>query len=73
MADEMTMVETNSVAARFARLDGICSRILWTEIGVPALENAQTKTALEDLCEYLFAAGIDAALSEPAIPEGGEG
>lgn len=56
------VTEDATVAARFARLHGIVSRILWMEVGMPAFGNPQTKQALIDLCEYLFAAGIDAAL-----------
>ena len=54
-----------STAARFTRLHGIVSRILWTDVGVPALDNEQTKAALGELAEYLFADGVDAALAAP--------
>lgn len=64
----------HSLAARFNRLHSICSRILWIDASTPALENAQTKKAFDELAEYLFAAGIDEAIAAaPSAPAGGSG
>lgn len=61
-----------STAARFTRLHSIVARIRWIEASTPAFEDAQTKQAFDDLAEYLFAAGIDAAL-HPQSAAGEEG
>jgi hypothetical protein len=45
-------------AARLARLERVCGQIRWAEIGIPALDSDQTKAALLELCEILFAAGL---------------
>lgn len=58
--------------ARFARLYGICRRILWTNASMPAIESAQTKDAMSDLAEFLFMDGVDAALrTSPPEPASG--
>lgn len=54
-----------ALAARFARLHGICERIKWVDVGKPAMADAETRKALDDLAEYLFMAGIDEALAKP--------
>lgn len=62
-----------AASARFSRLYGICRRLRWSDYGVPSRESDDARKALEDLCEYLFMDGIDAAIrSVPASlePEG---
>lgn len=56
-------IDDTSISARFNRLYGICRRILWADASTPAIGSEQTKAALADLAEFLFADGIDAALS----------
>ena len=51
-----------ATAARFARLYDICRRILWADASTPAFENEQTKAAFDDLAEFMFMDGIDAAM-----------
>ncbi|PRD42066.1 hypothetical protein C5748_18080 [Phyllobacterium phragmitis] len=63
-AAELREAQYPAIAARFTRLHSICSRILWEDVGVPAIQNEQTKSALDDLSEYLFADGVDAALAQ---------
>lgn len=58
-------IDDTSISARFNRLYGICRRILWADASTPAIGSEQTKAALADLAEFLFADGIDAALSKP--------
>jgi hypothetical protein len=60
-----TLTESEcSYAARFARLYGIVRRLRWTDYGVPALaEDKGSAQALIDLCEFLFADGMDAAIA----------
>ena len=58
-----------TASARFARLYGICRRLRWSDYGVPARESPEAKQALEDLCEYLFMDGVDAALAAPPVGE----
>lgn len=51
-----------STAARFTRLNGIVSRLKWVGATDLAVDDEATQAALQDLAEYLFADGIDAAL-----------
>jgi hypothetical protein len=55
--------DDTAISARFNRLYGICRRILWANASTPAIGNEQTNSALADLAKFLFADGIDAALS----------
>lgn len=48
------VAENHAIAARFKRLHDVCAAILWTDMGVPALEHEQTITALSDLAEIMF-------------------
>lgn len=59
--DRIKELEANNTAisARFARLNGICSRILWSDYGVPAMANQQTISAMESLSDLLFADAIN--------------
>lgn len=57
-----------TTAARFARLHGICERIRWSALGVPAMDDPQTADAMGDLAEYLFSAGVDKAMASAGIP-----
>lgn len=66
MADNLA-ADIHAVAGRFHRLHGICERIRWTGLGVPAVDEPGTRSALEDLSEYLFMAGIDDALARGSI------
>jgi hypothetical protein len=61
------MTDQQAIVARFNRLSGICRRIRWTEIGVPALADEQTKQALIDLSEFLFMDGVDEVEAVPEI------
>lgn len=53
-----------STAARFARLYGIVRRLRWLDLGIVAIEaGSDSSAAMQDLCSFLFADGIDKAVS----------
>lgn len=66
MTQPSVTLEEATGAARFNRLAGIVRRLRWKDVGVPAMEDAETKAALEDLSEWLFMDGIDIALAARA-------
>lgn len=67
-ADRLREAHT-ATAARFERLAGICRRLWWHKIGVPAMRHDDTRAALSDLCEWLVAEGIDGAIEAHAATE----
>lgn len=59
----------HALAARYQRLHSVCARILWTDLGVPAMESDQTKAALSELSEILL---MDALISVSPLPTEGK-
>lgn len=62
--------DDHATAARYQRLHRTCSRILWTDLGVPAMENPQTQAAMAELAEIMFMDALIAATA--ATTEGSE-
>ncbi len=52
-----------TISARFDRLSSICRRLRWVNVGKLAPDHRDTYEALTDLSKFLFAEGIDKALS----------
>lgn len=56
--------DDHALAARYHRLHSVCARILWTDLGVPAMDNGQTKAAMTELSEIIL---MDALISASAL------
>lgn len=61
---EKAEADLTSVAARYHRLHSICERILWTDLGVPAMANPKTQAVMLELSELIF---TDAMIKASAV------
>lgn len=61
--------EHHALASRYNRLHDTCARLLWTDFGVPAIDDEQTAAALKDLAEIML---VDALIDASNVASGGD-
>lgn len=68
---ERSAADVASISARYHRLHSICERILWTDLGAPAMGNPKTHAAMQELSELMLTDALIEASGRAALESKG--